>query len=106
MPGSKGGLTKIMEKGEYLILSGMRPETIYECQLEEKCPSLLDCDCTMAGSVYKWRCFDCSPTEDERRPVEDSTEINRIFNVNRDMVYIGSSSFSLHKRSVEHLGGI
>ena len=70
------------------LLSGMGPKrTPVPCPYPTKCIVEDKCNCSTPNSIYRWDCFLCG---------EDT----------RPRVYIGTTSFYLHKRILEHLNDI
>ena len=84
------GKTKVVEKGGQSIMSGMVTTGGQNvCLFTGKCVSVDSSDCTIANNVYSWCCKSSVMSDDDK-----------------DMIYIGTTSFSLHKLAMEHLRDI
>ena len=82
-----GGTTKIVERGGQSLLSGMGPKGVARnCPFTHTCIVNEKWDCTTPNSIYRWDCGLCGEVPG-----------------GRDRIYIGTTSFSIHKRTMEHL---
>ena len=82
--------TKVVEKGGQSIMSGMITTGCQKvCLFTYTCVTVDSSNCTIANNVYYW-CFKASGVSDD----------------DKDMIYIRTTSFSLHKLVMEHLRDI
>ena len=82
-----------------------------ECPFSTKCLSMDSTDCTVSKIVYKWNCLRCQEDGTRSHQVntnisEDARDFSMCGGSEREMIYIGTSGYSLHKRTLEHWNNI
>ena len=96
-----------MGKGGRIVLAGLGTKMVHTCPYGTSCKTMDRTDCTIPNSVYLWDCLRCGPgpgnnsTSDFTNTADvDSTGVSTV--PERRMVYVGTTSFTLHKRTVDH----
>ena len=105
--GPDGGKTKLVEKGGRSIMAGLGVKMVHNCPYGTSCRTMERTDCTIPNSVYLWDCLRCGPGPNVASASTTTNDTNATSSMGptvpgRRMVYVGTTSFTLHKRTVEH----